>query len=319
MSEPVLPAAQVLAPAPPSAPSAPALSAGALLRLARESQGLQIGALALALKVPVKKLEALEAEQFDLLPDTVFIRALAASVCRTLKIEAGPILERLPATTGPRLMTNETGINTPFRVAGQRSGLAFLSQLSRPVVLAVLVLLVGVVVLVFVPSKQLAEIASALQWGPATEILQPPAPPSESLQTGNRVVADRAVPLTPLSNLKLSSSDAPLAINSPTVAAASAVPAAPGHAAAVLVPGSAAATGLLVLQSHGLSWVEVIDAHGVVQVRKDMKVAEVLGVSGALPLSVVLGRADAVAVQVRGKPFDLKPVTKDNVARFEVK
>ena len=38
------------------------LSAGSMLRQAREMAGLHIGALAVALKVPVKKLEALEAE-----------------------------------------------------------------------------------------------------------------------------------------------------------------------------------------------------------------------------------------------------------------
>ena len=55
-------------------------SAGAMLREARELEGLDIAALAVSLKVPVKKLEALEADRFDLLPDTVFARALAASV-----------------------------------------------------------------------------------------------------------------------------------------------------------------------------------------------------------------------------------------------
>jgi len=34
---------------------------------------------------------------------------------------------------------------------------------------------------------------------------------------------------------------------------------------------------------------------------------------------VVIGKADATEVFVRGKPFDLAPVTRENVARFEVK
>jgi cytoskeleton protein RodZ len=45
-----------------------------------------------------------------------------------------------------------------------------------------------------------------------------------------------------------------------------------------------------------------------------------VGLSGTLPLSVVVGRASSVDVQVRGQPFDLKPFTKGGgVARFEVK
>ena len=49
-----------------------AMSAGSLLRQAREAAGLSIATLAVLLKVPVKKLEALEADHFDLLPDAVF-------------------------------------------------------------------------------------------------------------------------------------------------------------------------------------------------------------------------------------------------------
>ena len=78
-------------------------SAGTLLRQAREASGLHIGALSVSLKVPVKKLEALEADQYDLLPDAVFARALAASVCRTLKVDPGPVLSRLPGQVMPRL------------------------------------------------------------------------------------------------------------------------------------------------------------------------------------------------------------------------
>jgi cytoskeleton protein RodZ len=43
------------------------------------------------------------------------------------------------------------------------------------------------------------------------------------------------------------------------------------------------------------------------------------GTSGALPLSVVVGRADVTQVEIKGKPFNLAAIAKDNVARFEVK
>jgi len=42
-------------------------------------------------------------------------------------------------------------------------------------------------------------------------------------------------------------------------------------------------------------------------------------VSGVLPLSVVVGRADVTDVFVRGKPLELNAVSRENVARFEVK
>ena len=77
--------------------------------------------------------------------------------------------------------------------------------------------------------------------------------------------------------------------------------------------------GVLVLKTRGTSWVEVTDAGGIVQLRKTMVEGEMLGRSGSLPLRVVLGRADMTDVVVRGKPFDLTPAIKDNVARFEVR
>jgi cytoskeleton protein RodZ len=62
----------------------------------------------------------------------------------------------------------------------------------------------------------------------------------------------------------------------------------------------------------------VTDAKGVVAVRKVLEAGEAAAASGALPLRVTIGRVDATEVQVRGKPFDLRPVSRDNVARFEV-
>ena len=82
---------------------------------------------------------------------------------------------------------------------------------------------------------------------------------------------------------------------------------------------SIATTGTLVLQARGISWVEVTDANGILQLRKTMGFGEKIYVGGALPLSVVLGRSDRVLVTVRGQAFDLTSVAKDNVARFEVK
>lgn len=89
-------------------------SAGALIRRARESAGVHIASLAVALKVPVRRLEALEADRYDLLTDAVFVRALASSVCRSLKIDPAHILPLLPRNQAQPLSV-EGHINEPFR------------------------------------------------------------------------------------------------------------------------------------------------------------------------------------------------------------
>ncbi len=293
------------------------MTGGAMLRKAREAQGLHIGALAVALKVPVAKLEALEADRFDLLPDMVFVRALAASVCRTLKIDSAPILEQLPRTAVPPLKTDEAGINTPFHAAGDGLGVSFWHQLSKPFVLAVLALLVSIAVLVFFPFKPGTEVSSAAL--PTTEVpvmslSTPASSPTEDAAPAAVAAVSSLPPSLPVSNsvdsvMSRPGADAP----------AGALPTAVANLPAAAVPGSGSTTGLLTFTARGPSWIEVLDANGVIQVRKTLIDQEVVGVSGALPLSVVVGRVDTTELQVRGKPFDLAGIAKNNVARFEVK
>ena len=90
-------------------------TAGSLLREAREKQGLHIAALAAAIKVSQKKLELLEADRFDELPDATFTRALAQTVCRALKTDPALVMRLLPPPAGHRLEHVGEGLNTPFR------------------------------------------------------------------------------------------------------------------------------------------------------------------------------------------------------------
>ena len=75
----------------------------------------------------------------------------------------------------------------------------------------------------------------------------------------------------------------------------------------------------MAFRTKGQSWVQVTDATGTVVFRKLMESGETAGVDGRLPLSITVGSVQATQVEVRGKPYNLGPVSKDNVARFEVK
>ena len=96
-------------------------------------------------------------------------------------------------------------------------------------------------------------------------------------------------------------------------------------AAPVPVPAAAAASAdvadvaLLRIQAVGASWVEVVDGKGVSQVQRMLKPGDSLDFSASPPYSVVVGRADAVQVTVRGQSFDVMPLARNSVARFQVK
>ena len=244
--------------------------------------------------MPVRKLEDLEGDRYELLTDTVFVRALAASVCRTLKIDPQPVLERLPQTIVPRLVRDTDGINKAFRAPSDALPSTWRQLLGRPVFLVVFALLFGALVLILLPYVQ-GDAAAPVAANPATS----PLPPADAAASA----ASAAVSPPP--------GEALTTVVSPGLPTAAVVEA----AAEPVTP----ASGIVVFRTSGPSWVEVTDASGAVAVRKLLEAGEAAGASGALPLQVTVGRADFTVVQVRGKPFDLKPVSRDNVARFEVK
>lgn len=297
-------------------------SAGQLLRAAREAHGLHIAALAVSLKVPVKKLELLEADRFDELPDAVFARALASSVCRTLKVDATEILSKLPQTHRPVLAQRTHSINTPFRMPSHAPAPSAITALSKPASLAVIALLLGALVLVFLPdiSQKTSDAASSALGGfkgMTTGSSPTNAPGSDSnagtaMGAGSVLTNDGGVKLAGADTLTLGSTTTVAAAN-PAASSAS-LAAAPGSPAEV-----AAVQGLVVFRAKGESWVEVVDARGQVTLRKLLAAGESAAANGALPLRVTVGRADQTTVTVRGKPFDGDSLVRDNVLRFEVK
>jgi hypothetical protein len=93
--------------APDPALQGPEQQAGAALRRVREAKGVHLVALASALKVPVSHLEHLEAGEFSALPDLVFAKALAASVCRHVGADPAEVMQWWPAVANPTLARPE--------------------------------------------------------------------------------------------------------------------------------------------------------------------------------------------------------------------
>ena len=280
-----------------------------LLRQAREAAGLHIAALAAALKVPVKKLEALEAGRYEELPDLTFARALASSACRQLKIDPAPVLEQIPAGHQPALGDTSSTINAPFKGShGGRPSLSAAEWLRKPAVLVSLALVMGAAGLLLLPD-----------WDTSMRAMK------ETVSDLNSVAvsADAATP-NPAAVVQEVTLPAPVSASSqPAVAepVQSAVAVAPTPSPGVGVGAGAATAGgsLLHIQATADAWVEVVDGAGKSQVQRMLKSGDALDFSATPPYSVVVGRADAVAVTVRGQAFDVMPFARNSVARFQVK
>lgn len=302
-----------------------AQTAGSLLRAAREKQGLHIAALATMLKVPPRKLEALEADRYEEFQGATFVRALAQAACRTLKIDPAPVLERLPEQDTGTLSQLERSLNMPFREHGARREGAELPLASQAVMGLVLLLAVGALAFWLwpagwrLPSLGVSQQASQ-ESGSGTITTPLPIPaPAPMVETASGVNPTPAGPSS-------SPSVAPQAFPQPALPPVASAPAtaaapAPASAATVVPPVASSATGQAALQVHArqASWVEVVDARSQVLVSRTLAAGEAAEFDGALPLRVKIGNASGTELNFRGRPVDLNAVARDNVARLELK
>ncbi len=289
-----------------------AATAGAMLRRLREAAGVDAAVLAGAMKVSLPKLEALEADRLDQLPDLTFARGLASSICRAFGVDPAPVLERMP-TVSRGLPDVRPSLNAPFRQGDENRSTPIAGSLSRPLLAVVALLL----------------LAAALIWLWPTLPIRLGQPEPATVPAGEEPPAETVPPQgaseSPPTAIAVPDARMPEPVPVPAEQPATVTPAAgkggvtvsggtPASASAALTP-----TGDLVFTATGESWVSVRDADGKSLLNRALQAGEIVSVSGLAPLSVTVGRKDAVSVQVRGEPFDLGPTGQSNVARFQVK
>ncbi|WP_028605387.1 helix-turn-helix domain-containing protein [Ottowia thiooxydans] len=263
------------------------LSAGAMLRQMRESAGVHAAVLASVLKVPQQKLEALESDDLDQLPDVTFARGLAAAICRAFGADPAPVLARMPAAAHG-LRAQSPDVKQAFRRAGDRPTPMLNSGVSKPLLIAVGLLLAGAALLWLLPTLP-------IQLGAPSTTVNSDGSVSESVTPGPPVEA--VAPAEP-----------PMAV----------APAEPASTPMAPTPVPVSPDQLLVVTASSETWVTVRDSAGKQVLNRAVAAGETVAAGGALPLTVTIGRKDAVTVKVRGQPYDLKSAGKSNVARFQV-
>jgi cytoskeleton protein RodZ len=296
-------------------------SAGALLRRLREERGVDLDILASALKVPSRKLQLLEADAHQALPGMAFVRSLALAVCRQLNVDPQPVLGLLPAATTVHgeLEHVTRGLAAPFREAGTQSdGLFSLSTLLRIPVMVPVALVVAALLFWFAPqlrvwSTDLVDKVSAMAPAATTGGSTAPATPALSATGADGGAVRTSAP--DASAASASAAEAAL----PASAVVETVFSAPVEDPAASVAAKPAAAGSLVLRTTSASWVEVSDAANKVLLARMLTPGETVGLDGALPMRAKIGNAAGTEVSFRGQRIDLAPVTRENVARLELK
>ena len=290
---------------------------GAALKQAREAQGLAIDDVALQLKFAPRQIESLEQERFDRLPGPTIARGMVRNYARLLKLDPEPLIERLSPRVEPRPDANQIAQRfkqaQPFSDSAKRSTLIY-AGFS----VVVLVLVAG---LAYEWNQQ----KTAPPPAPAPERAQPAEPPAQTAAVPQPpapvpepspapVVAEKPFAAPPVAEKKSAPEKKPAA-----APVAAKKPEAEKIAAAEESDKLAPGTHRIVLRTEGEAWLEIKDGAGRMLISSLNPAGTERVVRGRPPFDVVIGNASSVKLTYDGKPVDLRPHTRVEVARFTLK
>lgn len=260
----------------PGDSAAQPLSVGQLLRAGRERAGLSVEEVVGKIKLAPRQIVALEADDFQSLPETAFVRGFVRSYAKLLEMDAQPLLDALPGAKTAQVKVDPLHVEAPFPTARTMR-----RQSVNLLIAAFLVVL--------------AIVGFAVWQGNTPE---PVAEEQQAQTVADEALVEMALPLSEQVEMLESSvvpeSAAPDAVaQSPEVAAV-------GTPAAV----TQSATALRLVFDRE-SWAEIQDRSGRMLSRQVNLAGSELRVEGIAPFELVIGHATAVRLYLRGKPVDM--------------
>ncbi len=253
---------------------------GVMLRRAREARGLSIADVVQVIRFSTHQIEALERDDYASLPGATSVRGLVRNYARLLKLDAAPLLAQLD----PAVPVAETDVRPPTNMGGAEQPTIGDRVPSRLAAAAVVTLL----------------LAMGAYWVATL--------PDDSGLAG-------------LWAGKGSSAPAPAGVAAP--AAVAVVQPAPAVVAEGPPPAAGEATVVppqagLRVEFDDRSWIEVRDATQKVVFVGEYPAGTLQNVEGKAPFQLWIGRASAVRVFMGERSIDLKPHTREEVARFSL-
>jgi cytoskeleton protein RodZ len=305
-----------------------ATGVGARLRQAREEQGLAIDDVALQLKFAPRQIEFLEQERFDRLPGPTIARGMVRNYARLLKLDPEPLIQRMAPQAepppDPGLIAERFRQQMPFSDSGRRSTLIYAGFSVA------LLILVGVLAYEWQQQKATPQFVAPARERPQAEpaqtasVVQAPAPAPEP---ASAVPAVEPKPPAPVVAEQKKSAPAVTEQKKPGASVAEQKKPAPAVAEKkpeaeklasadnTLPPGQ----HRIVFRSEGEAWLEVKDGSGRMLISALNPAGAERSVRGQPPFEIVIGNASSVRMTYDGKPVDLRPHTRVEVARFTLK
>jgi cytoskeleton protein RodZ len=311
---------------------------GGALRASREKQGLSVQDVANRLKISVKQIEALEADNFEGLPEPTIVRGFIRNYAKHLKLNSEPLIDAyivMVPNNLPYELTVKSATNMKMNSSDKPKTSIYLWFGLGAVLLAVL----------WIFYQQYIQKPSPIEpTNPVAESAQPVEPlPEVALPAIDREtidVMDQALSLHPdnsaivpevASPSLLTEGATPNSSTSTTTETAitktqSEVvpkPATDHIESTITEPISASVPNediaRLEISATQQTWINVVDASGKEIYSKILYEGNRELIEAKPPLKLTVGNASATKVTFNGKSQDLAPHTNVNVARITLK
>lgn len=280
--------------------TAASASLGRRLREARESLGLSVAEVADQTKFAVRQIEALEADDFEHLPEMTFVRGFVRSYAKLLHLDAEALFALLPQTgMAPQpLVSSSVGVPFPTAQSAQRINLVWLGG----------ALLLAVLIVAFVVWQYTRPVVHDEAARVETPVALPEAVQTIGTEAAQAAVAEPVAPATVPAAKPVS----PAPANNNTSANAAANPAGTSPDA-----GKPSALRLVFDEE---SWTEIRNRDDKIISSQVNPRGSELKLDGRAPFSLVIGHAASVHLYRRDKPVDLTPYinSSSEVARLTV-
>lgn len=262
---------------------------GDRLKAEREAKGLSLDDVSQTLKVSRRVLDQVEANAWAELPGYTFARGVVRGYAKLVHMDADALLRELEDAPLPKppVLEMPRSTHAALPVTGQSQGRDRLAMIA-----GVLVVASAVMAYVLVPEEWFSGKATAVTASSS------PVPAVPSVPVPATAEPAIAVPATV-------GMDSAASTGVPQVVLAAPVP--PANVA-----------NAVVIRFDETSWVEVRDRGGVLLLSENVAAGSERSVSGELPIALALGNAEGVRVTFRGQLVDLKPHTRQKVARLSL-
>lgn len=279
-------------------------SVGAMLAAARQEAGMSVNEVAAQLRLSVRQIRALEEGDAATLPDPTFVRGFIRNYAKLLGLDVETLIAaysaQLPLAAAQPISLHSENIRI--------SGLDRKSWL--PYLLAILFLLVALTVWLILPESQ-APVSETVQLSAEDGLVSPEQESISAMQPLPEALPEQSLPAE-VSPALPAVTAAPPATESGLASATTPPASGAEPAIAAPVPGGAK----LELTYSQEVWLSVLDRDGKEIFNKTKPANSKDVVEGLPPLQLVIGNAAGVSLSYKGKPVDLAPHTKANVARL---